>query len=212
MTLNATPSRRRAWRLTGLLALALAAAAWTRHSSRALDMVHNARPGHAAVPRLRLLSHDGRFFRQGASAPFTGWMLDYHPSGAVKARSFVRNGLLEGESEGWHTNGLVELREYFHRGLPHGIRTTWHQNGRKRSEGRLREGQQHGVFRQWHENGGLAVEAEFEAGTAHGVSQAWHSDGRLKAKVMMNRGVVLWRHSPDGDALLQASTVAKPTL
>ena len=190
-------SRTRPW--VWWLALASVAVVVAHVSICELEKVVNVDSAPASVARFRLEQREGKLFRTGASAPFTGWVTDHFAGDRVKLRSALVDGKLQGESTGWFTNGVVELREYFQRGLPHGTRTTWHANGQKRSEGRMVTGQQQGMYRQWQENGKLAVEAEFAAGKPHGLSRAWYPDGSLKAEALMAHGEVQARHVyPDG--------------
>lgn len=196
----------RMMRLLGLSALAVAVAALAQHAARELARAETEVSAPASVARFRLEQREGKFFRAGTTASFSGWVTDHFASGAVKLRSAVQDGRLHGESTGWFTNGVIELREQFQRGLPHGLRMTWHASGQQRSEGRLIAGQQEGTYRLWHENGKLAVEAQFAAGKPHGPSRAWYPSGCLKAEAMMQQGEGLARHVyPDG-------TQQEPTL
>ena len=194
--MKATPHQ---WRLAGILALAFGAAILANVSLRTLTKAETSSADQVEVPRSCVENRAGKLFRHGATVAFTGWVVDFHADGALKLRSFVKDGRLDGDSEGWFANGSPEVREHFQRGLPHGLRTTWHENGRMRSEGQLVAGQQHGVYRQWHENGELAAEAEFFDGKPHGLSRAWYPSGCLKAEALMNHGEVQTRQVyPDG--------------
>lgn len=168
-------------------------------SRNMLDAAESTTSAPSSVARFRLENKAGQFFRPGSIVPFTGWLTEHAPDGAMRLKTAVLDGRLHGLSEGWATNGTLELRESFHRGLPHGLRMTWHANGQKRSEGRVIFGQQQGVYRQWTETGALAAEADFKNGKPHGLSRAWHPSGCLKAEALMNHGEVVTRHFyPDG--------------
>jgi antitoxin component YwqK of YwqJK toxin-antitoxin module len=187
-------------RLAGFLVLAALAAVLAHNSTRELEDAQAKKPQPVSIARARLVSRAGRFYRIGAQIPFTGWMTDHFPSGALKLRSAMSDGRLHGESVGWFTNGVREVCENFRHGQPSGIRTTWHMNGQKRSEGLLVAGQQQGIYRQWHDNGTLAAEAEFEDGKPNGLSRAWYPSGCLQAEALMNHGETRIRHVyPDGD-------------
>ncbi len=193
-----TTARKR--RLAGFFVLTVLAAVLTHNSTRDLEEAQAKKPEPVSIARLRLVDREGRFYRLGAQIPFTGWMTDRFPTGALKLRSAVSDGRLQGESVGWFINGVREVCEHFRRGLPYGTRTTWHMNGQKRSEGLLVAGQQQGTYRQWHENGTLAAEAEFEAGKPNGLSRAWYPSGCLQAEALMKHGETQIRHVyPDGD-------------
>jgi antitoxin component YwqK of YwqJK toxin-antitoxin module len=187
-------------RLVGFLGLAVLASVLAYNSMRELEEAETKKPEPVSIPRLRLVNREGRFYRLGSQIPFTGWMTDQFPTGALRLRSAVSDGRLYGESVGWFTNGVREVCEHFREGLPSGIRTTWHMNGQKRSEGLLVAGRQQGTYRQWHENGTLAVEAEFEAGKPNGLSRSWYPSGCLQAEALMKHGEIQIRHVyPDGN-------------
>ena len=151
------------------------------------------------VPRAQLVPQQGRLFRAGQSAPFTGWMSETYPSGAKQSRSQVVKGLLEGVSEGWHTNGQCAVKEHFHEGVSHGLRTKWYANGAKMSEVMIVRGKLHGTFRRWHENGTLAEQIEMRQGDAEGPSLAYYPSGFLKAQARLDHGKVCeQRFWPDG--------------
>jgi len=181
------------------LALAVVVTVVGQVSTRELAETEGTESAPASVARFRLEHREGKYFRPGAAAPFTGLVTDHFVGGQLKLRTAMVDGRLHGESIGRFTNGVVELREHFHSGLPHGTRLTWHPDGKLRSEGRLVAGQQQGLYRQWHENGKLAVAAEFADGKPHGLSRAWYPDGSLKAEALMSHGEVQARHVyPDG--------------
>jgi antitoxin component YwqK of YwqJK toxin-antitoxin module len=155
------------------------------------------------IPREELALRNGRLFRINETSPFTGIMIEVHPDGSLKSRSFVAEGLLEGVSEGWYTNGVIQVRENFKQGISHGLRTKWHENGKLMSESTIEQGNHHGIFRRWHENGQLAEEVTLVHGKPDGVSQSYHPTGYLKARVVLKMGEVVeqmfWK---DGEKLL----------
>ena len=149
----------------------------------------------AEVPRAQLTLLEGHFYRTGASAPFTGLVTESYPSGSLKCRSVVSNGILEGLSAGWHTNGQQQIEEYFHAGVSHGHRTKWHENGNKQSEADIVEGKIQGLFRRWYPDGALAEEISMRAGQPDGLSRSYYPSGYLKAQVQLRMGEVLEQRS-----------------
>ncbi|MDB6055508.1 MAG: toxin-antitoxin system YwqK family antitoxin [Verrucomicrobiales bacterium] len=174
---------------------AMAAAAVMELSANYLLKVEAQPRYETSTSRGKLFVRSGQFYRQGASTPFTGWMLDHFPDGNVSLRTSVLNGRLNGISEGWYTNGVRQLEEHFQNGLADGIRSTWHANGHLRSEGHLVSGLQQGLYRQWDEKGNLVVEAEFAEGKPDGLSLAWFPSGYLKAEALMRKGEIATRHT-----------------
>ena len=169
--------------LVCLLGSALAGLLWVG--------LHARKPSLEEVPREQLTLREGRWCVAEHHTPFTGFLVERYESGQVKSRSLVRQGLLEGWSEGWYTNGQKQVTECFHAGVSHGLRTKWHANGRKLSEARIVEGRLEGTFRRWNEDGTLAEEIELKAGQPDGISRAYYPSGFLKAEARLRDGKLL---------------------
>jgi hypothetical protein len=144
--------------------------------------------GPIEVPRANLELRDSRLYRVGETIPFSGLMVDFYESGALKSRSAVTNGLLQGLSQGWHTNGQLQVTEHFQEGVSHGVRAKWYESGARKSEGLIVEGQFHGTWRRWHENGALAEQIESDHGNPHGTSLAYYPSGQIKARATFQNG------------------------
>lgn len=143
-------------------------------------------------PLAELVKVEGRFLlRNDTNQPFTGWVTEHYSSGALRSRSKVAAGRLEGPSEGWHTNGVLQVREVFVAGLSEGVVTKWHADGTKASEGTSRAGKYEGTFRRWHTNGVLAEELNLVAGEPHGVARSWFPSGNPKAEATLEHGRVV---------------------
>lgn len=155
------------------------------------------------VERSLLVLKEGRLERDGKV--FTGYLTEHYPDGALKSKSVISNGQLNGVSEGWHTNRVLQVREHFEKGVSHGTRIRWDEQGRKVSEALIVEGKIEGVFRRWHDNGVLAEEATMKRGEPEGLSRAWYPSGCLKAEVTMANGKVTARHNyADGEKGISA--------
>jgi hypothetical protein len=64
-----------------------------------------------------LVRREERCYRKDEDRPFTGYLVERHPDGALKARSAVLEGVLNGSSEGWYANGQIEVREQQNNGM-----------------------------------------------------------------------------------------------
>jgi antitoxin component YwqK of YwqJK toxin-antitoxin module len=194
MRLDNTPSLRAIWaglaetrratRLAGLAALALLVGlgVWwlCRPAPQAMIRPELTRP--------QLVLREGRLFASGQSRAFTGNLVEYFQNGALKSRSTVSNGLLQGVSEGWHTNGLLAVREHFVAGVSHGLRVKWYPSGATLSKVEIINGKLQGTFQRWYENGSLAEEIPMRQGQADGHSRAYYPSGYLKAQATMHQG------------------------
>jgi len=190
------PTRRllRPWGAALLLALALGALTLWLRTPRSAPVA-----GLVEVPRAELEMRDGRIYRPGDAAPFTGVMVEFYPDGARLSRSEVVEGRLHGLSEGWYPDGQLQVREHFVRGVSHGERVKWHANGATQSVAVIVEGQLHGPFRRWHENGVRAEELTMNRGQPDGLARAFYPSGHLKSQVRLENGrVVEQQFWPEG--------------
>src|SRR5947207_8749130 len=85
-------------------------------------------PAPQELERPELALHNGRLCRTGETFPFSGFLVERYADGAMKSRSAISHGLLNGPSEGWSTNGVLQIREHFKDGVSHGFREKWHDN------------------------------------------------------------------------------------
>lgn len=135
---------------------------------------------------------------------FKGYLVEYYPAtktnqleqvedGAsqLKSRSLIRDGKLNGLSEGWYSDGQQQVSEIFVDGKSHGVRVKWHRNGQKAAEDTIVNGELNGPCRKWHDNGQLAEEMAMVDGQADGQARSWHPDGSQKAEVTLEMGKVI---------------------
>ena len=143
--------------------------------------------------RRDLAQNQGRWYRNGETDPFTGWIVDYYPGGALLSRCQISNGLLNGVSETWYTNGQVEVREHFKDGVSHGQREKWYENGAKLSLAMIADAKVIGTFRSWYDNGHLSEQIEMKVGRPDGIALAYYPSGFLKAETTVHDGQVQQR-------------------
>ena len=134
---------------------------------------------------------EGRFYVGGETNAFSGFVLEHYENGVPKSRTAVRDGLLDGFSEGWYPNGQLQVQEFFVQGVAHGRKTKWWKSGQMLSDGEVVDGEWEGLFRKWHENGQLSQEIPMKRGKAHGVAKAWFESGALKSRVEMAEGEIV---------------------
>ncbi len=145
----------------------------------------------AEVSRAELHLVSGRLYQTDDDrSPFTGVMIERYESGALKSRSVISNGVLQGISEGWHTNGQMQVREHFTNGVSHGLRVRWHENGVKLSEAAVVGGKLQGSFRRWHDNGKMAEQMELKHDIPEGLAQSFYPSGFMKAQARLKNGQV----------------------
>jgi len=156
--------------------------------------------------RSQLLVREGKLCPTNSLIPFSGWMVEHYPDGAVQSRSLIQKGLLTGISQGFYTNGQIQVEEHFLAGISHGLRTKWYSDGKKMSEVMIAHGKLQGSFRRWHENGILAEDITLENGEPNGVSMSYFPSGYAKAEARHDRGKVVETKSwKDGEGQRLAS-------
>lgn len=125
---------------------------------------------------------------------YSGYLVEYYAgadTNQLRSRSLIRNGKLNGLSEGWHNDGQQQVAEMFIDGKSHGVRVKWHSNGVKQAEDTIEHGKLSGLCRKWHENGQLAEEMTMVNGQADGLARSWHEDGSQKGEVRLEMGQVV---------------------
>ena len=144
---------------------------------------------------------------------FTGHLVDYYTGGEtnrLKSRSVIRDGKLNGLSEGWYSDGQQQVSEIFVDGKSHGVRVKWHRNGQKSAEDAIVNGELSGSCRKWHDNGQLAEEMAMVDGQADGQARSWHPDGSQKAEVTLEMGKVIeQKFWEEGEKPAEAPALAK---
>lgn len=131
---------------------------------------------------------------KATGALYSGYLVDYYAgadTNQLRSRSLVRDGKLNGLSEGWYADGQQQVAEIFIEGKSHGVRVKWHRNGVKEAEDTIEHGELSGPCRKWHDNGQLAEEMTMVNGQADGRARSWHEDGSQKAEVTMEMGKVV---------------------
>jgi antitoxin component YwqK of YwqJK toxin-antitoxin module len=104
----------------------------------------------------------------------------FWPSGAVRDRSPLMQGLIDGTFERRSPEGLPQRREDMKAGILHGKAITFYSDGKPEQEAEFRDGVRHGSHRLFHSNGVLLEELVFEQGAL--VRERTHYlNGELRA-------------------------------
>ena len=159
-------------------------------------------PPAPEVALTNLTLRNDRLYPRDDTNAFSGSMVEHYPDGVLKSRSSVRQGRLEGPSEGWYTNGVLQVREHFVDGVSHGTRTKWFPDGSKASEAAITNGQVVGIFRRWREDGSLAEEIAMDRDKPHGLSRSFYPSGAIQTEARLEHGQLIDRKSwNDGENL-----------
>lgn len=207
---DASTRRLARWLLSGAILAAAVAVLWNFRDRNPNVPVASAPTAPVTLLRSDLTLMDGRLCHVGTSNAFTGLMVERHPDGTLRSRTEVRNGMLNGLSEGWYTNGVLQVTEHFTNGVSHGLRLKWHPNGLKAAEAQIVHGKLHGRFVSWHESGTKAAEVEFKHGQPDGISSAYFPSGALKSQVTMRNGTVIERKDWKDGELARVESAQSP--
>lgn len=180
---NTTQTQIRRWPLWLLIVCITAAMVWLFYRPQKTTLIQE-------VSRKELVLREGKLYRNGDQTPFQGFLIEKYSGGNsnLKSRSEVREGRLNGFSEGWHTNGQMEVKEFFTNGLSHGLRTRWYATGAKMSETMIVSGVLNGVSQRWYSNGVMEASLSLKNGTPDGISKSYYESGCLKAVATMQNG------------------------
>jgi antitoxin component YwqK of YwqJK toxin-antitoxin module len=192
--------------LLGVGAVALVVSGWFLTRPRP-------QPVEATAAIADLVRVDGRLMlRADTNRVFSGWLVEESSTGTPRSRSQIKDGVLNGVSEGWYTNGQIQVREHYVQGVADGVRVKWHANGATQSVATIANGKLTGRFLRWHDDGSLAEEVAMLDGQPDGLSRAYYPSGFVKAEVQLKAGQVVekkfWK---DGEVPAGASGSADPS-
>jgi antitoxin component YwqK of YwqJK toxin-antitoxin module len=147
------------------------------------------------TPRASLLHYQGRWCQLPKTNTFSGAMVEYYPDGSLLSRSEVRDGVLQGLTEGWYSKGQLQIQEHYTANVADGLREKWYENGCKKSEAMIVNGKLEGTFRSWHDNGQLAEQIQMKQGHPDGEASAFYPSGFVKTQMLVSAGKVLSQQS-----------------
>ncbi len=140
---------------------------------------------------------NGLIWKSGDTSPFSGFLVDRFPDGKVLSRSEIKNGKMDGISQGYDTNGTLQVKEHFVAGVSDGVREKWYPDGTLMVKGTIVAGEFHGTFQRWHTNGQLSEVMQMNRGKAHGEAFGFYPSGYRKSFTRLNTGEVsdqiLWK-------------------
>lgn len=116
---------------------------------------------------------------------FSGYLVDYYPSGALKSRSPYADGLLELISYGYYPLGeTMHIRPYV-KGEKHGIHKGYYPDGSKKFTYHFEDGLSIGNHREWYADGQLAKDMNYVNGQPFGSQKMWRSDGKIRSNYVI---------------------------
>ena len=95
---------------------------------------------------------EGKIFRPGADAPYTGWVNVKHGNEGLALCHF-KEGVLHGTSTTWYLGGQKRSEHTYHKGKLSGLSTNWFENGQKMQQGNYRMGKLEGLWIFWDQQG-----------------------------------------------------------
>lgn len=103
----------------------------------------------------------------------------YHPSGALRTKTWWRDDVKHGPVERYRPVGTLVFEARFEDGLLEGLRREFTKAGKRAGTAQYREGELHGAFREWYGNGQLSEEAQYAKGEYEGRRRRWTRNGIL---------------------------------
>jgi len=147
--------------------------------------------------------------------------------GVETQRAYMRNGRLQGRTEGWHFNGQLasrasyinskldggfqlfypdgakQLEARFRGGKRDGRWQAWYANGQQRRLGHYRNDEQVGQWRYWTKDGRVFIEGSYRRGKKNGTWTMWHDSEHKSIEGKCVEGEVTgeWQRWDAGGAL-----------
>ena len=122
---------------------------------------------------------NGRAVLRATGEPFTGIVVDTHPSGAKKLRRSVVDGRAEGLWLEWYESGVPRYVATWRGGKGDGVWTYFHETGEVRERSVVVADAFDGPVEGWHANGRKAFEGAYRQNQKDGVFRYWDEGGRL---------------------------------
>ncbi len=123
-----------------------------------------------------LLLKDGRYYKFGATVPFTGQCIAYHVNEMPKNVAYIIDGKVEGRFITYDAFGNKEGEARYVGGVRHGTETHFFTSGKKKAEMEFNKGVKDGTYIEYNEQGQRTKSAEFQRGEI--VSKTMYQDGK----------------------------------
>ncbi|MFT3908851.1 MAG: tetratricopeptide repeat protein [Ferruginibacter sp.] len=108
----------------------------------------------------------------------------YHINGEVKEKTFMKNGLVDGLSEGWFDNGIKSYTETYVQDKLNGIQTFYFYNGNLKSVVPFKDDLKNGEERFYNFKGVLTSTSNFVNDKLEGITKAYFPNGKIKNEFM----------------------------
>lgn len=143
-------------------------------------------------PQLVVYESDISLNKQGVriydSAPFTGKVVRYHPTGKLATEDEFVAGRRAGVAKKWFSNGTLGYEAYYVSGAREGSAKTWWINGNLRSAFVYEDGKVEGEGWRWYRSGAKFKKFNYHAGQPTGLQQAWRQNGTLYSNFEYKNG------------------------
>jgi antitoxin component YwqK of YwqJK toxin-antitoxin module len=156
------------------------------------------------VKMSELITKRGLSYEMAGRTPFTGKAYAYFPNGDTQTVVTYKDGILNGEIDGWYAKGIKQVEGFVENGERVGIwklyfetgkikkqtayshnvedgeETFWFENGNPEKKGSYVEGKLNGKYTWYYENGQKMQEGFFRAGREDSTWSEWDSTGKQK--------------------------------
>tara|TARA_Y100000590_G_scaffold460513_1_gene619971 strand:- start:44 stop:595 length:552 start_codon:yes stop_codon:yes gene_type:complete len=135
---------------------------------------------------------DGLYYKKYARAPFTG-KREYF-QGLYLVIENIKNGKLEGLTEGFNEDGLCTSKVRYKNGKVEGLYESFHRNGQLEYRKSYKNGKTEGLGESFYESGQLRYFYSHKNGKLNGPSRSFNEDGLCTSKARYKNGFLkeLW--------------------
>jgi hypothetical protein len=104
---------------------------------------------------------------------------EYYPSGKIKSKVELVNGVREGFSFTYFENGEIKSVQQWENGLKHGIGKHFYENGNQELVVEWKNGKVHGSYKEFYKSGKLLSEGFFINNHEVGTSKFYYKNGSI---------------------------------
>lgn len=135
---------------------------------------------------------NGKFYYLNEVPGYTGIVEQYDKEFPEKliVKAKVKDGLLDGQIEGYDINGNLQYQQNYKEGILHGKTKGYNKNGKLTYERNFSMGNTEGLYRVYYENGQIKYEENYKENRVDGRSLSYLEDGTLEQERVYENGVL----------------------
>ena len=123
------------------------------------------------------------------SNPYSGFVQDVYPTGAVKSRASFYAGRQHGSTRTFFANGRLQEARSYKAGRAYGRHFGFWPNGHQKFDFVYYDDKREGSQKQWYQSGKIYCDLHFANDQEVGMQQAWRENGKVYINYAVRDGV-----------------------